>query len=101
MRPVTNRSSAFLGAFVIGFAASDDTTLPYLVTKFFALKSFGEIYRLVVACNVMGWMAGPVIPGFAFDWLGSYPTMLGALMVVLLVAVGLMRLLAARRPPEN
>ena len=81
---------AFLGAFVIGFAASADTTLPYLVTKFFGLKTFGEIYGLVVACNVMGWMAGPVILGFAFDWMGSYRTMLGALMVVVLVAVGLM-----------
>ena len=74
---------------------------PAALVAFFALKSFGEIYRLVVACHVMGWMAGPVILGFAFDWLGSYRTMLGALMVVLLVAVGLMRLLAARRPPEN
>ena len=92
---------AFLGAFVIGFAASADTTLPYLVTKFFGLKTFGEIYGLVVACNVMGWMAGPVILGFAFDWMGSYRTMLGALMVVLLVAVGLMGLLASRRPVET
>ncbi len=92
---------AFLGAFVIGFAASADTTLPYLVTKFFGLKTFGEIYGLVVACNVMGWMAGPVILGFAFDWMGSYRTMLGALMVVLLVAIGLMGLLASRRPVET
>ena len=92
---------AFLGAFVIGFAASADTTLPYLVTKFFGLKTFGEIYGLVVACNVMGWMAGPVILGFAFDWMGSYRTMLGALMVVVLVAVGLMGLLASRRPVET
>ena len=92
---------AFLGAFVIGFAASADTTLPYLVTKFFGLKTFGEIYGLVVACNVMGWMAGPVILGFAFDRTGSYRTMLGALMVVLLVAVGLMGLLASRRPLET
>jgi MFS family permease len=94
-------ASAFLGAFVIGFAASADTTLPYLVTKFFGLKTFGEIYGLVVACNVMGWMAGPVILGFAFDWMGSYRTMLGALMVVLLVAIGLIGMLAARRPVKT
>ena len=91
---------AFLGAFVIGFAASADTTLPYLVAKFFGLKAFGEIFGLAVACNILGWVAGPVILGFAFDWMGSYRTMLGMLMVVLLVAVGLMAILAARRPPE-
>jgi MFS family permease len=88
----------FLGAFAIGLAASADTTLPYLVTKFFGLKSFGEIFGLVVACNVIGWMAGPVILGFAFDWMGSYTTMLGVLMIVLLVAVGLIGLLAVRHP---
>ena len=92
---------AFLGAFVIGFAASADTSIPYLVTRSFGLKTFGEIYGLVIAVNVTGWMAGPLILGYAFDWLGSYRTMLGALMVLVLVAVGLMGILAARRPQEN
>lgn len=89
---------AFLGAFVIGFAASADTSLPYLVTKFFRLTAFGEIFGLVVACNVVGWMVGPFLLGVAFDRMGSYRTMLGILMVVLLVAIGLLELLARRRP---
>ncbi len=91
-------SMAYLSAFIIGCAASADTTLPYMVTKFFGLKAFGEIFGWVVACNVVGWMAGPAILGFAFDWMHSYRSMLGALMVVLLTAICLMGFLNLRRP---
>ncbi len=91
---------AFLAAFVIGFAASADTAIPYLVTRFFGLKTFGEIYGVVIAINVVGWMSGPAIMGFAFDWMGSYRAMLAALMVLLLMAVGLMGILATRRRPD-
>ena len=89
-------SLAFVAASLLGIAISSHAGIPYMVSRFFGVHAFGQIYGIVVAINVVGWMAGPLLMGVAFDLTGSYQLILGAHLFVNLTAIGLMTLLAAR-----
>ena len=90
---------AFAGAFLVGIASSSDSLIPYLVTQYFGLRSFAEIYGYVVAVYVVGWMCGPLLMGLGFDYLGSYQWVLAGYLVALLTSAGLMLVLSFKGSP--
>ena len=90
---------AFAGAFLVGIASSSDSLIPYLITQYFGLRSFAEIYGYVVAVYVVGWMCGPLLMGLGFDYLGSYQWVLAGYLVALLTSAGLMLVLALKGSP--
>jgi MFS family permease len=89
---------ALAAAFLIGAAASVDGVIPYLISRYFGLDAFGQIYGTVIAVNILGWVFGPLLMGMAFDRFGSYGPMLGIFLAAIGVAMVLMGRLAAIRP---
>lgn len=69
--------SSYLAAMLIGFGyGAESATIPYLVGRYFGLKSFGEIYSYLFITVPLGGALGPVLMGVGFDRTGSYQTML-------------------------
>ena len=65
--------SALLGAGFVGAAAgSEYGLLPYMVTRYFGQKSFGQLYGFIYAAAAMGTGIGPYAMGAVFDMAGSY-----------------------------
>jgi MFS family permease len=66
-------ASAYLAAILIGFGyGSESATIPYLVGRYFGLRSFGEIYSYLFITVPLGGALGPVLMGAGFDRGGSY-----------------------------
>jgi len=86
--------SAYFAAMLIGFGyGSESATIPYLVGRYFGLRSFGEIYSYLFITVPLGGALGPVLMGAAFDRAGSYKSALlfcGVATVV--AALALLRL---------
>jgi predicted MFS family arabinose efflux permease len=69
-----------LAAALIGFGlGSEADVTPYLLTRYFGLRSFSSLYGLTWTAYAIAGAAGPVLMGAAFDASGSY----SALMTVL------------------
>src|SRR5215510_8459637 len=83
---------ATLTAMLIGFGyGSESATIPYLVGRYFGLRSFGEIYSYLFITVPLGGALGPYLMGEGFDRTGSYrlvllfcgvATVIAALMVL-------------------
>src|SRR5215468_6710171 len=66
-------ASAYAAAMLIGFGYGSETaTIPYLVGRYFGLRSFGEIYSYLFITVPLGGALGPLLMGAAFDRAGSY-----------------------------
>jgi MFS family permease len=66
-------ASAYLAAMLIGVGyGSESATIPYLVGRYFGLRSFGEIYSYLFITVPLGGALGPVLMGAGFDRTGSY-----------------------------
>ncbi|HWQ31462.1 MAG TPA: MFS transporter [Blastocatellia bacterium] len=64
---------AYVAAMLIGFGyGSESATIPYLVSRYFGLRSFGEIYSYLFVTVPLGGAIGPVLMGAGFDRTGSY-----------------------------
>ena len=58
---------------LIGFGyGAESATIPYLVSRYFGLRSFGEIYSYLFVTVPLGGAIGPVLMGAGFDRSGSY-----------------------------
>jgi MFS family permease len=84
------RASSFpagcLAAALIGIGAGGEAaTTPYLLTRYFGLRSFSTLYGLTWTFYAAAGAIGPVILGRAFDATGSY----ASLLVFLAAALGL------------
>jgi MFS family permease len=84
------RASSFpagcLAAALIGVGAGGEAaTTPYLLTRYFGLRSFSTLYGFTWTFYAAAGAIGPVILGRAFDLTGSY----ASLLVLLAVALGL------------
>jgi cyanate permease len=84
------RASSFpagcVAAALIGVGAGGEAaTTPYLLTRYFGLRSFSTLYGLTWTFYAAAGAIGPVILGRAFDATGSY----ASLLVVLAAALGL------------
>ena len=76
----------------VGVGGEGDVT-PYLLTRYFGLRSFSTLYGLTWTAYAVAGAVGPVIMGRAFDATGSYEALLSRLAVFTLGTAGLMLLL--------
>ena len=85
---------AYLAAALIGFGyGAESATIPYLVSRYFGLRSFGEIYSYLFITVPLGGALGPALMGVGFDRTGSYQlTLLACGMATVIAALLLLRL---------
>ncbi|NOT53517.1 MAG: MFS transporter [Deltaproteobacteria bacterium] len=84
-------SLAFVAAFLGGLGVGAELDIiAYMVSRYFGLRAFGEIYGYVFAAFTLGGVIGPPLMGIGFDSTGSYSPVLGGFVVTTLMAVGLM-----------
>jgi MFS family permease len=96
------RANSFsMGCFasaLIGIGAGGEAAItPYLLTRYFGLRSFSTLYGLTWTFYAIAGATGPVILGRAFDTTGSYAGLLGLLAAALAVA-GVINLLLPKYP---
>ncbi|MDR3698117.1 MAG: MFS transporter [Candidatus Sulfopaludibacter sp.] len=87
--PVGIEAAALIG---FGMGGEGDVT-PYLLSRYFGLRSFSTLYGFTWTAYAIAGAVGPVIMGRAFDATGSYSGLLVRLAEVTLVAASLMLLL--------
>src|SRR5215475_8147718 len=86
--------TAYFAAMLIGFGyGAESATVPYLVGRYFGMRSFGEVYSYLFITVPLGGALGPYLMGVGFDRMGSYQSVLlfcGVATVV--AALALLRL---------
>ena len=83
-----------LGAALIGVGmGAEADIIPYLLAKYFGLRSFSTLYGFTWTAYALAAALGPVLMGRAFDAAGSYEAFLMQLSVVTLASGGLMLLM--------
>jgi MFS family permease len=87
--PAGVEAAALIG---FGMGGEGDVT-PYLLSRYFGLKSFSTLYGFTWTAYAIAGAVGPIVMGRAFDVTGSYSTLLMVLAAVTLVAGSLMLLL--------
>ena len=89
---------AYLAAMLIGFGyGAESATIPYIVSRYFGLRSFGEIYSYLFITVPLGGALGPALMGEGFDRLGSYRLVLLFCFIATAIAALLMLRLASYR----
>ena len=84
----------FLAASLIGFGMGGEADVtPWLLAKYFGLRSFSTLYGLTWTVYACAGAIGPVIMGKAYDATGSYESLLMELAGVTAAASGLMFLM--------
>jgi MFS family permease len=87
-----------LATALIGIGAGGEAAItPYLLTRYFGLRSFSTLYGLTWTFYAAAGATGPVILGRAFDSTGSYVSLLISLAVVSAIA-GTANLLLPKYP---
>jgi len=67
-------SSAFFSAAMLGFSAGGESDItPYLLSRYFGLRSFSTLYGLAWTAFALGTAVGPVLMGRLYASVGSYP----------------------------
>jgi len=80
-------SAGCMATALIGIGAGGEAaTTPYLLTRYFGLRSFSTLYGLTWSFYAVAGAIGPVILGRAFDASGSYSSLLTLLAAALAVA---------------
>jgi MFS family permease len=91
-----NFSAGCLAAALIGIGAGGEAAItPYLLTRYFGLRSFSTLYGLTWTFYAAAGAVGPVILGRAFDSTGSYAASLVILAAALFLAATMNLLLPA------
>jgi MFS family permease len=76
---------AWLCAILIGIGAgAESSLLGYLASRYFGLRSFGELFGYVFASFMVGTAIGPYAVGLGYEALGSYDAILWVSASVLL-----------------
>jgi MFS family permease len=89
---------AFLAAFLVGLGmGAEGDIIAYLVSRYFGLIAFSEIYGYAFAAFTLGGVVGPLLMGIGFDSTGSYRPMLGVFVFASLIAAALMTRLGPYR----
>jgi MFS family permease len=79
-----------LAAALIGIGAGGEAAItPYLLTRYFGIRSFSTLYGLTWTFYAAAGAIGPVILGRAFDLTGSYTSLLVVLAVALALAAAM------------
>jgi MFS family permease len=78
---------AFPAAFLVGLGlGAEGDIVAYLISRYFGLRSFGEIYGYAFSAFVLTGALGPLLMGIGFDRTGSYLFPLMAFSAVALLA---------------
>jgi MFS family permease len=79
------------GAALIGFGmGGEGDVTPYLLSRYFGLRSFSTLYGLTWTAYAIAGGLGPILMGHAFDLTGSYEALLVRLAIATLAVAGLM-----------
>ncbi len=92
--PMGMGSAALIG---FGMGGEGDVT-PYLLSRYFGLRSFSTLYGFSWTAYAIAGAAGPIIMGRAFDATGSYDALLVDLGGATLAAASLLLLLPHYKP---
>ena len=66
-------AAAFLGAFLVGLGmGAEGDLIAYCSSRYFGLRSFGEIYGYLFAAFTLSGAIGPLLMAAGFDRTGSY-----------------------------
>jgi MFS family permease len=92
---------AFAAAFFVGLGmGAEGDIIAYLISRYFGLRAFGEIYGYAFGAFTLGGVVGPFLMGKAFDSTGSYNLGLSIFVVASIIAAGLMTRLGPYRTQE-
>jgi len=90
------------GTILCGFAnGAEGNLLPYFVSRYFGLRSFGQIFGYLFAVFMISVGVGPLLLGFSFDRWHSYGPMLVAFEFALLIACAIFLRLGPYRFPAQ
>ena len=79
------------GAALVGFGmGGEGDVTPYLLSRYFGLRSFSTLYGGMFTATAVAWAIGPTLMGRTHDATGSYASQLMTLTVALLGAAALM-----------
>lgn len=93
--------TAFFAAFCVGLGmGAEGDIIAYLISRYFGLRSFSEIYGYAFGAFTLGGVVGPLLMGKAFDSTGSYSSGLAVFVVASVIAAGLMTRLGPYRTWE-
>jgi MFS family permease len=96
-----NFAAGSVAATLIGVGAGGEAAItPYLLTRYFGLRSFSTLYGLTWTFYAAAGATGPVILGRTFDSTGSYTSLLTILAIALAIAAA-MNLLLPKYPAVN
>jgi MFS family permease len=89
---------AYLAAFLVGMGmGAEGELIAYLVSRYFGLRAFGEVFGYAMISFTLGGIIGPLLMGLGFDKTGSYRLVLGIFLAATLVGAGLMTRLGPYR----
>ena len=91
-------AGAFLGASLVGLGMGGEGDLmPYMTSRYFGLRSFGEIYGSIFAIFTLAGAVAPLLMAMGFDRTGSYQTPLSFFLLATLISAILMTRLGPYR----
>ena len=90
----TSGATGIAAAAMIGFGLGGEADItPYLLTRYFGLRSFSTLYGFTWTAYAIAGAIGPVVMGRAFDATGSYASLLTGLASATLVSAALFLLM--------
>jgi predicted MFS family arabinose efflux permease len=93
---------AFAGTILCGLGlGADGDLLPYFISRYFGLKSFGTMYGFMIGIFSLGNGLGPFLMGLSYDNTHSYMTAAIGFEVLLLICCGLALSLGAYTFPAQ
>ena len=82
--------AGLMAAALIGFGLGGEADItPYLLTRYFGLRSFSTLYGFTWTAYAIAGAIGPVVMGRAYDATGSYTTLLTMLALATFVSASL------------
>ncbi|HOY20163.1 MAG TPA: MFS transporter [Haliscomenobacter sp.] len=93
--------TVYLATVMIGLAmGAESDIMPYMVSRYFGMRSMGTVYGFVFSAYTVGAALGPLLFGIGFDKTGSYqwPLLIGLGLMIL--AIALMWLLKGKEQQE-
>lgn len=93
---------ALVGAMLVGFGTGAEAdVVPYLLSRYYGLRSFSTLYGLAWMAGGIGGAVGPILAGRTFDVEGSYTSALSRLVVVALATAVILYFLPSRGAAEE
>lgn len=83
--------SAWMAAALIGLSmGAEADAMPYLVSRYFGLRSFTELYGYTFSAYAIAGAVGPGLMGVGFDYFGDYQFVVTGLAVAIVLGTALM-----------